>query len=680
MLPSLRFRQVHLDFHTSEAIPGIAADFNAEEFADTLQKAHVNSVTCFARCHHGWMYYDSPRFPELVHPGLVNRNLLRQQIEACHARGIRVPIYITVQWDHRSAMTHPEWLTLGVDGKVIGFTREPFEAGFYRYLCVNSPYRDFLMAHTWEVFENTTVDGIFFDIVQPVECVCNNCRAQMVARGIDPANPRDRSNFAVQSINAFKRDMTAFVRSINPDCTIFYNAGHIGPRHRAIVDAYSHFELESLPAGGWGYLHFPLTMRYTRTLGLDCMGMTGKFHTSWGDFHSFKNPAALQFEVFNMLALGAKCSIGDQLHPSGKISQPTYDLIGGVYAEVERKEPWCEDARPQVDIGVFTPEEFHGGGIGGLPPSLMGAVRMLTEGAHQFDVLDSQSDFDRYALLILPDEIPVNESFATHLKDYLARGGKLIASYRAGLDSIPDLSGYAGTKISPLPGKFSLPEFGVRLVGEAPFSPDFLLTRELIGKGLPKTEHVIYLKGLQVDPLPGSNLLADTLTPYFNRTYQHFCSHRHTPSAGKIGYPGIVYNGKNVIYFAHPIFTQYNDSAPRWVKTLLLNAIDLLLPHPLLRHNGPSTVVATVSEQTAHNRQVIHLLHYIPERRGQAFDVIEDIIPLYHIELSLRLEQPVKKVTLVPQGQPLEYTRSGGRLIFTVPQVTGHQMVEITFA
>jgi hypothetical protein len=679
MAASLRFRQVHLDFHTSEAIPGIAVDFDADHFAETLKQAHVNSVTCFARCHHGWLYYDSPRYPELVHPGLLNRNLLRQQIEACHARDIRVPIYITVQWDHRSAMTHPEWLTLGIDGKVIGSTPDPFDVGFYRYLCINSPYRDFLMAHTWEVFENSAVDGIFFDIVQPVECVCGHCRAQMVARGLDPAKPDDRRNFAIESINSFKRDMTAYVRSFSPDCTVFYNAGHIGPRHRSIIDAYSHLELESLPSGGWGYLHFPLTMRYARNLGVDCLGMTGKFHTSWGDFHSFKNLAALQFETFSMLALGAKCSIGDQLHPSGRISPPTYDLIGKVYAEVEAKEPWCVDARPVTDIGVLTPEEFQGGGIGSLPHALMGAVRMLTEGAHQFDVLDSQSDFDQYALIILPDEIPVNGGFASRLKDYLARGGKLLASYRSGLYSAQEPSGNS-TPAEKTTDAFALPEFGIRLVGEAPFSPDFLLTKGPISQGLPETEHVLYLKGMHVESLPGSMVLAETRLPYFNRTYQHFCSHRHTPSAGKTGYPGIVYNGKNVLYFAHPIFTQYYENAPRWVKTLLLNAIDLLLPDPLLRHDGPSTILASLNEQADLDRQVIHLLHYIPERRGQSFDVIEDIIPLYNVKLSVRLEQNIKNVLLVPQGQALEHTRSRRRVNFTVPQIMGHQMIEISYA
>ncbi|HZH65831.1 MAG TPA: hypothetical protein VEY10_13135, partial [Flavisolibacter sp.] len=37
----LRFRQVHLDFHTSGLIEDVAKSFDAEEFASTLKKAHV---------------------------------------------------------------------------------------------------------------------------------------------------------------------------------------------------------------------------------------------------------------------------------------------------------------------------------------------------------------------------------------------------------------------------------------------------------------------------------------------------------------------------------------------------------------------------------------------------------------------------------------------------------------
>ncbi|HET8669182.1 MAG TPA: hypothetical protein VFM05_00750 [Candidatus Saccharimonadales bacterium] len=335
----LPFRQIHLDFHTSEFIAGIGSQFDPEEFAATLEKARVNSITCFARCHHGWIYYDTNLNPERRHPHLAI-NLLKAQIDACHARNIRVPIYTSVQWDHYTASQHPDWLALDEKGNISSFQgASPFEAGFYRDLCLNSPYVEtFLKPHVREILESLPADGLFFDVVRPLPCTCRYCRAAMEAAGLDFSDARTRQQFALQTLNQFMQNMTQFVRQFDSKCTIFYNAGHIGTRHRPVADAYSHFELESLPTGGWGYLHFPLTMRYARTLGKDCLGQTGKFHTAWGDFHSYKNVEALQYECFRMLTLGAKCCIGDQLHPVGRIDPQVYELVGSVYRDVEKLE------------------------------------------------------------------------------------------------------------------------------------------------------------------------------------------------------------------------------------------------------------------------------------------------------------------------------------------------------
>ena len=53
-LPS---RQVHLDFHTSEHIPGVGAKFDAANFQAALKLGRLNSITVTAKCHHGWSYY-----------------------------------------------------------------------------------------------------------------------------------------------------------------------------------------------------------------------------------------------------------------------------------------------------------------------------------------------------------------------------------------------------------------------------------------------------------------------------------------------------------------------------------------------------------------------------------------------------------------------------------------------
>lgn len=658
MKTDVPFRQVHLDFHNSGLIPELGEEFDPVEFALTLERAHVNSVTCFARCHHGYVYYNTHAFPERLHPNL-KRDLLREQIDACHERGIRVPIYITVQWDHFTAEEHPEWLMVDADGRFTG--TPPHEPGFYRRLCLNSPYVGFLQSFTQEVLETLPVDGLFFDIVDAPDCSCIHCRRAMRSVFLDPADPEARRVFGRGVLHRFQTGMTAFVRRFNSDCSIFYNAGHIGPRHRPLRDTYTHFELESLPSGGWGYMHFPLAMRYARTLDMDCLGMTGKFHTSWGDFHSFKNPAALEFECFHMLALGAKCSVGDQLHPSGRICPNTYALIGGVYKSVAEKEPWCRAARGLADIAILTPEAF---GDKHQPKAAIGAVRMLQEGQHQFDIIDAEADLARYAVVILPDEVPLDEALTTKVSAYLGGGGALIASYRSGLR--PD-------------GKdFALGDFGLRLVGDAPYSPDFIIPGDEISGELAPGEYVMYLRGLEVTPGPGADRLAEVAAPYFNRTREHFCSHRHTPSSHNIRYPGIVRKG-SVIYFAHPIFTQYHANAPRWCKTLLLNALDMLLPEPLVWAEVPSSAIVTVNEQADKNRWVLHLLHYVPERRGEDFDTIEDVIPLLDVRVSLRVPHPVDEVTLVPGDTPLSWDIQDGRINFTVPEVDGHQMISVAF-
>ena len=183
---------------------------------------------------------------------------------------------------------------------------------------------------------------------------------------------------------------------------------------------------------------------------------------------------------------------------------------------------------------------------------------------------------------------------------------------------------------------------------------------------------------MEVEAKPGAEVLAEIVPAVFDRTWEHFCSHRQSPSGGEPARPAIVRNG-NVIYISSPIFSQYNQNAPLWCKKLVLNALDLLLPEPLVRHDGPSSIFATLNEQAAENRQVLHLLHYIPERRGLDFDVIEDVIPLYDLAVSVRVDRAGGWRVLAPQGNPLDFTVEEGRVNFIVPKLDGHQIVAIQF-
>jgi len=43
----MNYRQVHLDFHTSEYIDGIGEKFSREQFQAALKVGYVNSITIF---------------------------------------------------------------------------------------------------------------------------------------------------------------------------------------------------------------------------------------------------------------------------------------------------------------------------------------------------------------------------------------------------------------------------------------------------------------------------------------------------------------------------------------------------------------------------------------------------------------------------------------------------------
>ena len=675
----LPFRQVHLDFHTSKDIKEIGRKFNADSFVNTLKKAKVNSITCFGRCHHGFIYYDTKRFPERRHPHLKKGlNLLNEQIKVCHENDIRVPIYLTVQWDHYTARQHPEWLILNPDGEPVGTPL--YEAGFYRRLCVNSPYRDLIKENILDLFENVSeVDGLFLDITHVVDCSCSYCRQKMRSQGLEPSNRKQRMQFASDTMEQFREEIYLYIHSLSPTSDIFFNAGHVGPYIKNSIDQYTHLELESLPGGPWGYIHFPVTSRYARTLNKEFLGMTGKFHTLWGDFHSYKNLQSLEYECFISLAMGGKCSIGDQMYPHGELDEATYDLIGNVYNQIEKKEPWCKNIKPLAEIAVITPEAIdpHKSSSSSILLSIKGVLRMLQEGKKQFNIIDFDQDLSDYRLIILPDDIILTSEQADKINNYIGKGGNVLASFNSGMDMdksrfiIP--LGVEKTSDGPvdMDGDYAVG----KIYNKDDYAEFILPEKNEIGTGLPNTEHVMYIKGVPVKSTVGSTVKANTIRSFFDRTYKHFCSHRHTPSSGKISHPAIV-KTENTIYFSHPVCTQYAHNAPKWCKTLFINAVDTILADQLVNLDAPSSTICTLNQQN--DNYIVHLLHYVPEKRGEQFEVIEDVIPLYSIPVSVRFNRRARKVQLVPEKEEISFKMKGNRVEFTLPVLKGHQMIEIS--
>lgn len=656
-------RQIHLDFHTSEFINDIGADFNLAEFGETLKNAHVNSVTLFARCHHGWLYYPSKKHPHLVHPHLKNKNFLIEQIDACHKLGIKAPIYTTVQWDGRIMREHPEWLSLDENGEFIDTQKVP-KPHFYNTICLNTQYRKFFKDHLQDIIDSVgkdRIDGFFLDILFKVDCNCKYCQEKMKNLNMDISNKEERLIYSSILLDEFRREIASYIEKLVPGKSLFFNSSHVGPNFKKALDVYSHLELESLPSGGWGYDHFPATVRYARNLGKDIFGMTGKFHTYWGDFHSYKNLEALEFECFNMLTLGAGCSIGDQLHNKGRLSSSSYDLIGKVYEQVERKEEFCVDISPMSEIAILTPEEFYLPNESGIDSGLIGAMRMLQEMAYQFEIIDSSMDFAKYKLLVLPDKIKFNIALKNKLENYMKNGGFIISSYQSLIDT---------TNENNL--------FSLKYLGESKFDRDFILPNDKIGISLPKEEHVMYLKGLEVKEL-NSKIILETIKPYFNREDIYFCSHQHAPSSGIKGSPGTLM-GNNYIYFSHPIFSIYRKNGAKWCKEIFKDSLNIFLEKKLVEHDGPTTIITSLNEQKTENRVILHLLNYLIEKPSQDIYTIQNKLKLSDLEVKVTISDR-KIISIFDEETRIKipFEQIGETVKFKVSTLNGHYMAILNY-
>lgn len=667
---SIPFRQIHLDFHTSEHIPGIGSAWDKQHWQETLQRGHVNSINVFAVCHHGWSYYNTAIGTR--HPHLEDSfDLTRAQVDACHEIGIHTQVYLTVGVNNRVAREHSEWRTINEHGGYYGWSQRPTDPGFHM-LCFNTPYLDFVCDEIRELgrlFPDT--DGLWLDIIHKAECFCPWCMASMTRLGLDPRKSEDVARHTDLVLQHYYERTLAALREVHPTMRLFQNSGHVIRGDRRFFDHVTHLELESLPTWGWGYDHFPMSAKYCQTTGLEFLGMTGKFHTTWGEFGGFKHPNALRYECAAMLAYGARCSIGDQLHPDGKLDESTYAIIGKAYAEVEAKEPWCEGSRNVADIGLLSAVALDPSHHAG-EDSDIGATRLLLEGQMLFDMLDGEMDFSPYQLLIIPDDARISPALQAKLAAYLAAEGKVLFIGHSPLDS-------AGQPLFDL---------GATVACESDFSLDYILPIPGLRPAFVDSPLIMYSRYPRLTVTTGT-ALGEVIEPYFERAWNHFCSHQHAPQRREgTGFACGVEHGP-AMWLPMDLCRAYRKFGQVTTKHFFLACVRRLLGDRIgVQTTLPATARVTLTEQAHEERYVLHLLHANLVQRGglhqthmepMIMEVIEDLTPCCDVQVSLRTEKPVLRATLEPQGVDIPLCQVNGRVQFALDRFTCHQMVALHY-
>jgi len=244
------------------------------------------------------------------------------------------------------------------------------------------------------------------------------------------------------------------------------------------------------------------------------------------------------------------------------------------------------------------------------------------------------------------------------LNAYLARGGKLLLTGESGLKKDAD--------------EFAF-DTGADFAGENGFRPDYLVPDFETVNG--RTEYVMYSRGMKLENITGE-VFAHRQNSYFNRAWNHFCSHKHTPNDVSANIePAAVLKG-NIAYIAWDIFEDYATAGELIAKETVIYAIKRLMNGcETVKTNLPDKGVVTLTKQGS--RQIVHLLYTATTLRGKNVEVIEDAVPLHNIAVSVACDKQPESVYLAPEKTPINFEWDGKHVSFTVPEITLHQMIAI---
>lgn len=632
------------DFHTMPACPDVGEKFKVDEFTDRIKRCGVDYIVFPAKCNLGMCYYDTKignRHPSLKY------DMFGKLVDACKKKDIAISAYINVGISHQDALNHREWCIITPEG----YLYKPDRLNsFFRMMCYNTEYKNYILEIVKEVVSNYPVDGLFLDCMKTPPCTGVECIKEMKEKGIAWETPEGLEEFALFSRVRMAKRISETAKKINPELLLFFN----GISYHLQKNIGNYIEYECLPTGGWGYDVLPVFSRYLRNMGKPVINMTGRFHKGWGDFGGIRTVSAIEYDCIYGFANTMRVTIGDHLHPSGKINEAVFNTVEKIYKKMQKFETFFEGAKPLVEAAVIVP------GIEDRTESLIvakGTARMLSELKIQFDILTEIPENKNYKLIVLPDNVFLDENSEKRLKNFLDNGGKVISS------------GYSG--INKEKNNFALEEFGLKFEGEIDFDPSFIIPEKDVSENLPDMPLNFYEKGIKAKPERKTEILAKIVAPYYSKHWDGEHGFVYLPPDKITDWPAATINN-NLIHISHFVFKAYSNSAPVYLKNFVANLIKKLLPHPLVKSNLPSFARVMVTYQK--NRKIVYILSYLPERRGE-IDIIEEPIELRDVSIKIKTEEEIENVYDAYNMEKFDFSAKNGYAETSIPLVKGYRII-----
>ena len=698
-------RAVTLEFPASDV-----ATIDVKAIVDETHRGHVNTLVVFATGYYpgGTAFYQSAIAPH--YPGLGERDLLADAIDAAHANGQRVVAYLASIWGDRDMFfAHPDWAQRKADGRVTSWDAE-FNSVAMDPL---SGYRDYFAGIVREIADSYAVDGFYFD--EPsfqswsASAACRDAFEAQFGLPLPTEEAWDDPVF--QQFLQWRYDQIAdwraelYATAKRDDRCVFFQGAfplaslsdapshfsgappqrsyyrerfgvswHVPMAHgddqarTAAIGDVVHQELYRASVGEplWWYgvaLRFVGAIAKGKPILVLSMMAQSPF-----DLYGL-GEAELRLSTAELLANGA-APLFARYYPD-RVDEGAWRQVYRRFAEAEALSPYLRDRESIKHVALlFSRHSVERFDYRGDKPAhlaeLKGFAKALLQEKILFDVItedDLPSQMDQYQTLIVPNAACLSADSKAAIRAFVAKGGGLIASYESGMydrsgarSSDDDFAAELGLRYSDDRAGFELDVY-MQMRRTHPLPAEIPA-----GKRLPTM-------GMQavVDAVD-----ADVVAEVRGASEVHY-----GPLSDDIGPPVVLsHAGENgrAVYFAMPIGARYLEFGVRDFRRLIGAAVAWTArqPAPLrLRHAGEALALTAFRQGS---RTLIHLVNSL---RDETRLPINATIPSYGVTVEVDVESPVESVTALGDETGICWHVDGALLTVELERVAYHVLLAV---
>ena len=591
---------------------------------------------------------------------------------------------------------HPDWITVDASGN----KRRHWASPEMWVTCALGPYNfEFMTAVTREIVEKYQVDGIFSNRWEGSGmCYCEHCQANFKhATGLDlprtsnPQDPARRAFIVWEQARLFElwRLWDATIRKANPNAAFIANAGGgalssldmktIGELAPTLfADRQARSGVAPPWTNGKNGKEYRATLGRKAVVGIFSVGVED--HNRWKD--SVQSADEIRLWAVDGIANGMRpwfTKFSGTLY-DGRWLKPVEELYGWHY----RNERYLRNERPLARVAMVYSQQtatFYGGdqAEAKVEDPTLGFYQALVEARIPFEMVHDRlldaAHTDQFRTLILPNIAALSDEQCEQLRQFVKRGGNLVATYETSLYDewgvrrrdfgLSDLFGLSATGPveGPMKNSYLHIEKDPRMGEYHPLLAGLEDAGRIIN-GVHRVPAEAHEKGLYA-PL--------TLIP----PYPDLPMEKVFPRVPKTDIPGVAARQAGqgrVVYFPWDIDRTYWEVLSPDHGKLLRNAVIWATnEEPVVRVEGPGLIEVTVWEQK--QSLTVHLVNLSNPMMMKG--PVREIIPIGAQKVRLRIP-PGRKlagVKLLVGGGQADFSETAGVVEVQVPSIGLHEVV-----